>query len=84
MNQSELVYYGGDLPLPAYRRTGARITYIAGDLREVRIKLQLNWKIRNYVGTIFGGRQVRGCRSNLHDDYVYKIFLDFEVNFTLL
>lgn len=40
---------------PAYRRTGARITYMAGDLREVRIKLPLNWKTRNYVGTIFGG-----------------------------
>ena len=30
-------------------------TYIAGDFGEVRIKLQLNWKTRNYVGTIFGG-----------------------------
>lgn len=40
---------------PAYRRTGARITYIADDLREVRIELPLNWKTRNYVGTIFGG-----------------------------
>ena len=40
---------------PVYRRTGARITYIAGDLREVRVKLPLNWKTRNYVGTIFGG-----------------------------
>lgn len=41
--------------IPAYRRTGARITYIAGDLREVHVKLPLNWKTRNYVGTIFGG-----------------------------
>ena len=40
---------------PAYRRTGARITYIARDWREVRIKLPLNWRTRNYVGTIFGG-----------------------------
>ena len=40
---------------PAYRRTGARITYMAGDQREVRVKLPLNWKTRNYVGTIFGG-----------------------------
>lgn len=40
---------------PVYRRTGARITYIADDLREVHIKLPLNWKTRNYVGTIFGG-----------------------------
>jgi hypothetical protein len=40
---------------PAYRGTGARITHIAGNWREVRIKLALNWRTRNYVGTIFGG-----------------------------
>ena len=40
---------------PAYRGTGARIAYIADDLREVRIKLPLSWRTRNYVGTIFGG-----------------------------
>jgi acyl-coenzyme A thioesterase PaaI-like protein len=40
---------------PAYRGTGARITYIAGDWREVRIRLRLSWRTRNYVGTIFGG-----------------------------
>ncbi len=40
---------------PAYRGTGGRITYIAGDFREVRVKLPLSWRTRNYVGTIFGG-----------------------------
>ena len=40
---------------PAYRGTGARITYIASDWREVRIKLPLTWRTRNIVGTIFGG-----------------------------
>ena len=40
---------------PAYRGTGARITYIAGDWREVHIRLPLSWRTRNYVGTIFGG-----------------------------
>ena len=40
---------------PAYRRTGARVTYIADDMFEIRIKLPLNWKTRNYVGTVFGG-----------------------------
>ena len=40
---------------PAYRGTGARITYIADDWHEVRIKLPLNWRTRNYVGSIFGG-----------------------------
>lgn len=40
---------------PAYRRTGARITYIARDFREVHVRLPLNWRTRNYVGTLFGG-----------------------------
>lgn len=40
---------------PAYRGTGARITYIAHDYRETHIKLPLNWRTRNYVGTIYGG-----------------------------
>ncbi len=40
---------------PAYRGTGGRITYIADDFREVRVKLPLSWRTKNYVGTIYGG-----------------------------
>lgn len=40
---------------PAYRGTGGRVTYIADDWHEVRIKVPLNWRTRNYVGTIYGG-----------------------------
>ena len=40
---------------PAYRGTGGHITYIADDFREIRIRLPLSWRTRNYVGTIFGG-----------------------------
>lgn len=40
---------------PAYRGTGARVTYIADNFHEIRIKLPLNWRTRNYVGTIYGG-----------------------------
>ncbi|HJQ41292.1 MAG TPA: DUF4442 domain-containing protein [Thermoanaerobaculia bacterium] len=40
---------------PAYRGTGARVTYIAGDFKEIRVKLALTWRTRNYVGTMFGG-----------------------------
>ena len=40
---------------PAFRGTGARVTYVSGDFREVHVKLPLNWRTRNYVGTIFGG-----------------------------
>lgn len=40
---------------PAYRGTGGRVTYIAEDFREVRIRLPLSWRSRNLVGTIYGG-----------------------------
>lgn len=40
---------------PAYRGTGGRVVYVADDFREVRVKLPLNWRTRNYVGTIYGG-----------------------------
>ncbi len=41
--------------MPAFRGTGARVTYMSGDWREVHVRLPLNWRTRNYVGTIFGG-----------------------------
>jgi hypothetical protein len=34
---------------PCYRRTGVRMTYIAPDFHEVRIKLPLNWKTRGFL-----------------------------------
>lgn len=40
---------------PAYRGTGARVTYIADDFREMRIRLPLSWRTRNLMGSIFGG-----------------------------
>ena len=40
---------------PAYRASGARVTYVADDLREVRLRLPLNWRTRNNNGTIYGG-----------------------------
>ncbi|MGQ0541788.1 MAG: DUF4442 domain-containing protein [Blastocatellia bacterium] len=40
---------------PAYRGTGGRLIFVAKDFREIRIKLPLNWRTRNYVGTIYGG-----------------------------
>jgi len=40
---------------PCFRGTGARVTFIAADWSEVRVRLPLSWRTRNYVGTIFGG-----------------------------
>lgn len=52
--QSRLLRWKFNL-FPAYRGTGARVTYIADDFREVRVRLPLSWRTRNAVGTIFGG-----------------------------
>jgi acyl-coenzyme A thioesterase PaaI-like protein len=54
---------------PAYRGTGARISYIASDFREIRVRIPLNWRTRNYVGTIFGGSMFGGV------DPVYMVML---------
>src|SRR5215207_4997885 len=40
---------------PAYRGTGGRVAYIADDFHEIRVKVPLSWRTRNYVGTIYGG-----------------------------
>jgi len=54
---------------PAYRGTGARIVYIADDYREIRVKIPLTWRTRNYVGTIFGGSMYGGI------DPLYMVML---------
>src|SRR5437763_12581448 len=54
---------------PAYRGSGARVTYIASDFREVRVRLPLSWRTRNVVGTIFGGSMYGAV------DPVYMIML---------
>jgi len=63
---------------PAYCATGARITYISRDFREIHVKLPLSWQTRNYVGTIFGGSMYAAVDpvymlmliKNLGPDYV--------------
>ncbi|ELY40478.1 DUF4442 domain-containing protein [Natronorubrum tibetense] len=52
--RSRLYKLGFNL-FPAYRGTGGRVTYIAPDWQEIRIKVPHNWRTRNYVGTTFGG-----------------------------
>jgi len=32
-----------------------RLKYVAKDYRELRLEVPLDWRTRNYVGTIFGG-----------------------------
>ena len=52
--RSKLTRIGFNL-FPAYRRTGGRICFISDDWKDVHVKLSLNWKTKNYVGTVFGG-----------------------------
>ena len=40
---------------PAYRSTGGHVTHIVGNWLRNPIKMPLNWRTRNYVGTIYGG-----------------------------
>ncbi|MFN8310035.1 MAG: DUF4442 domain-containing protein [Chitinophagales bacterium] len=35
--------------------TGSRVTFIDGNFRELHVKLDLNWRTKNRVGTVFGG-----------------------------
>lgn len=54
---------------PAYRGSGARVLFISEDYREIRIKLPLNWRTKNYVGTIYGGSMYAGI------DPIYMLML---------
>lgn len=54
---------------PAYRGTGARVVYIADDYREIKIKIPLSRRTRNYVGTIYGGSMYGGI------DPIYMLML---------
>ena len=48
---------------PAYRGSGTRVLYIAEDYREMRVKIPLSWRTRNYIGTICGGSLYAGIDS---------------------
>lgn len=52
--QHTLFKYGFNFS-PMYRRSTAKIVSVSSNLKNISIKLPLNWKNRNYVNTIFGG-----------------------------
>lgn len=52
--KSTIFKYGFNLS-PMYRRSTARITDVSEDLLDIRIKLPLSYKNKNYVSSIFGG-----------------------------
>ena len=40
---------------PAFRGTGGRVVHVARDLRHIRVRLPLNWRTKNIVGSLYGG-----------------------------
>ena len=54
IKRSTLFKYGFNLS-PVYRRSTGRILYVSDDLRSIKIKIPLNYKNSNYLGTMFGG-----------------------------
>ena len=63
---------------PMYRRTTAKIIEVSDDLHKVVISLNLNWKNKNYAGSMFGGSMLSATDpiymiqliQILGDDYV--------------
>jgi acyl-coenzyme A thioesterase PaaI-like protein len=63
---------------PMYKRTTAKLIEVSDDLHYVKIRLKLNWKNRNYAGSIFGGSMLAATDpiymiqliQILGDDYV--------------
>ena len=63
---------------PMYRRTTAKLIEVSDDLHYVKIRLKLNWKNRNYAGSLFGGSMLAATDpiymiqliQILGDDYV--------------
>lgn len=49
------IYRHGMNLWPCIRRTGGRVTELSTDFTKLTVRLPLNWKTRNIVGTIFGG-----------------------------
>lgn len=54
MGKDKLFKVGFNLA-PMYRRSTGRIQFVSKDLHEVRIKIPLSYRNRNYVNSIFGG-----------------------------
>jgi acyl-coenzyme A thioesterase PaaI-like protein len=53
-DQNTIFKYGFNLS-PMYRRSTGRIISVSKDLLDIRVKLPISYKNRNYVSSIFGG-----------------------------
>ncbi|WP_299367467.1 DUF4442 domain-containing protein [Winogradskyella sp.] len=64
---------------PMYRRTTAKLIEVSEDLHYVKIRLKLNWKNRNYVGTIFGGSMLAATDPIYMTQLIYILGDDYVV-----
>ncbi len=77
MGKQKLFKYGFNLS-PMYRRSTARVISVSKDILQVRIKLPISYKNRNYVNSIYGGSMFSAVDpipmvqliNLLEDDYV--------------
>lgn len=53
-SEAVLFKYGFNIS-PMYRRSVGKVLFVSDDIHQVKIKIPLNYKNRNYVGAIFGG-----------------------------
>lgn len=65
---------------PAFWGTGAKVIYMAEDLRAIRIKLPLNFRTKNIYGTLFGGAMYaartctrRKCGKERHGNRIDRL-----------
>lgn len=54
LKKKTLFKYGFNLS-PMYRRSTAKVIEVSDDLLEIKIKLPISYKNKNYVNSIFGG-----------------------------
>lgn len=64
---------------PPFRGTGAWVTFIADDWSEMRIKVPLSLRTRNYVGTIFGGSLYAGMDPHFMFMLMHRLGPDYLV-----
>lgn len=54
LKQSTIFKYGFNIS-PMYRRSTGKIIAVSDDLYNVKVKIPISYKNKNYVGSIFGG-----------------------------
>ena len=64
---------------PPFRGTGAWVTFIADDWSEMRVRVPLSWRTRNYVGTIFGGSLYAGLDPHFMFMLMHRLGPDYTV-----